>query len=274
MAATTFYRAVLRALLDARVPFLIGGSYALARHTRLDRRTKDLDLMIERGHWPAAVHALRAHGISTRLSFPHWLGKAIAPGAQVDVIFSSGNGLCLVDDTWFRHAEPARVLGFDVQLVPPEELIWSKAFVMERERFDGADVLHLMRATGRRLDWTRLCARFSGHEAVLAAHLVLLAYVYPGSIDVVPDGLLATLLARVAEVRAPSDWCRGTFLSRAQYLTDVTTGGLVDPRQRPDGPLTLLEIDRWTNAIDTDATRRPVHDPQLPLRRSRRRAIA
>jgi hypothetical protein len=36
----------------------------------------------------------------------------------------------------------------------------------------------------------------------------------------------------------------------------------------------LLEIDRWTNAIDTYAARRPVHDPQLPLRRSRRRAIA
>jgi hypothetical protein len=83
-----------------------------------------------------------------------------------------------------------------------------------------------------------------------------------------------TLLARAADTRAPADWCRGTFLSRAQYLTDVTAGGLIDPRQRPDGPLTLLEIDRWTNAIDTYAARRPVHDPQLPLRRSRRRAIA
>jgi hypothetical protein len=274
MATTVFYRAVLQALLEADVPFLIGGAYALARYTRIDRRTKDLDLMIERRHWRAAVHALRARGISTRLSFPHWLGKAIAPGAQVDIIFSSGNGLCDVDEAWFRHAEPARVLGFDVRLAPPEELIWSKAFVMERERFDGADVLHLIRAMGRALSWPRLCARFDRHEAVLAAHLLLFAYVYPGSIDVVPSGLVDTLLARAADARAPADWCRGTFLSRAQYLTDVTTGGLLDPRQRPDGPLTLLEIDRWTNAIDTYAARRPVHDPQLPLRRSRRRAIA
>jgi hypothetical protein len=274
MAATAFYRAVLGALLDADLPLLIGGAYALARHTRIDRRTKDLDLMIERRHWPATVHALRARGISTRLSFPHWLGKAITSGAQVDIIFSSGNGLCVVDEAWFRHAEPARVLGFDVKLAPIEEMIWSKAFVMERERFDGADVLHLIRATGRRLDWPRLCARFDGHEAVLAAHLLLFAYVYPGSRDVIPEGLVDALIARAADTHAPPDWCRGTFLSRAQYLTDVTTGGLIDPRQRPAGPLTLLEIDRWTNAIDTYAARRPVHDPHLPLRRSRRRAIA
>ena len=59
----------------------------------------------------------------------------------------------MVDDLWFTHAAPGRVLGVPVLLCPPEEMIWSKAFIMERERYDGADVAHLILACGRELDW-------------------------------------------------------------------------------------------------------------------------
>ena len=37
-----FYRAVLRTLRDAEIPFLIGGTYALARYTAIDRSTMSL----------------------------------------------------------------------------------------------------------------------------------------------------------------------------------------------------------------------------------------
>jgi hypothetical protein len=30
--------------------------------------------------------------------------------------------------------------------VAVEEMVWQKAFIMERERFDGADVVHLIQA--------------------------------------------------------------------------------------------------------------------------------
>ena len=33
-----------------------------------------------------------------------------------------------------------------MRLIPVEEMIWSKGLIMERERFDGADVTHLIRA--------------------------------------------------------------------------------------------------------------------------------
>jgi hypothetical protein len=156
-----FYRAVLRTLRDAEIPFLIGGTYALARYTAIDRSTKDLDLMVRRRDWPAIARALREQHIYTRLPFPHWLGKALHGKSQVDVIFSGGNGLTKVDDEWIARGVPARVLGFNVDLSPPEELLWSKAFVMERERFDGADVLHLILAMVDDLDWRHLCERIS-----------------------------------------------------------------------------------------------------------------
>ena len=145
-APVRFYREVLGSLLERDIPFLIGGAFAYARHAGIDLRTKDLDLMIEARAWPSVARVLRGHGIYTTLKFPHWLGKALSPDGQVDIIFNSGAGLSPVDASWFRHGVPDTVLGRRVKLCPVEELIWSKAFIMERERFDGADVLHLIRA--------------------------------------------------------------------------------------------------------------------------------
>jgi hypothetical protein len=252
-----FYRQVLRALREADLPFLIGGAYAMARYTQIDRTTKDLDLMIRRADWPPIARVLREHGIYTRLSFPHWLGKALQGTAQVDIIFSSGNAIASVDDEWFRRGVPARVLGFQVQLAPPEELLWSKAFVMERERFDGADVLHLILRMGRSFDWLHLCDRFTGHERVLLTHLLLFGYVYPDDADIVPAWVLRRLYAApIASGQPGVRLCRGPILSRAQYLVDVEKWGYADARLPPFGRLAPRENDIWTRAIRAHWSRR------------------
>jgi hypothetical protein len=252
---TGFYRHVLSALGEARVPFLIGGAYAFCRHVGIDRGTKDLDIMICGEDWPVAAQALRARRIVTRLVFPHWLGKALALGAQVDIIFNGGNGLTRVSRDWFEHAVPSRVLGHEALLCPPEELLWSKSFVMERERFDGADVLHLLRAFADRLDWPRLCRRFAGHELVLRAHLLLFQYAYPGEADRVPSWVGPALASAVDPVSGEGELCRGTSLSRAQYLVDVEKWGYVDSRLPPFGHFTDMQWLRWTNAINARESR-------------------
>jgi hypothetical protein len=245
-----FYRTVLRALRDARIPFLIGGGYATARHTHIDRAAKDLDILIKQDDWPASARALRGVGIRACLPYPHWLGKAIGRNGMVDIIFNSGNAVARVDDDWFEHAVEARVLGFSVRLCPPEELLWSKAFVMERERFDGADVLHIILTVGRRLDWHRLCRRFEGHEPVLLAHLNLFGYVYPGQNGVIPPWVVRHLAgAPGPAVPAGARLCRGTVLSRQQYLVDVTRWGFLDGRLPPYGRMTARERAIWTAAI-------------------------
>jgi hypothetical protein len=248
---TQFYRTVIAVLKGANVPFLVGGAYALSTYTRINKRTKDLDLMIRRLDWPDVARALRGAGILARLSYPHWLGKAQSNGALVDIIFSSGNGGCEVDAGWFEQAPTARILDSVVLLAPPEELIWSKAFVMERERFDGADVLHLVRALAEILDWRRLRDRFSGHEEVLLSHLVLFRYAYPGEADRVPGELLRELFGIVdGRPARRTKLCRGTLLSRAQYLVDVSAGGLIDARRPPFGRLSRRELQIWTRGID------------------------
>ena len=123
---------------------------------------------------------------------------------------------------------------------------------MDRERFDGADVLHLIRACQDLLNWDRLLELFERYPRVLFAHLVLFGFVYPGRSDKVPPWVLAHLWSRIGEEHreGSSELCRGTVLSRGQYLVDVEHWGYTDARMFPFGTMTRQEIDRWTQGID------------------------
>jgi len=240
--ARVFYRRAMRTLQKAGVPFLVGGAYAFERCTGIARASKDLDVFVRPSDCRGALDVLARAGYRTELTFPVWLGKAFSGRDYIDVIFSSGNGVAQVDDGWFAHAIPERVLGLSVELCPIEETIWSKAYVMERERYDGADVVHLLRAAGQAIDWRRLLGRFGAHWRVLLSHLVLYGFVYPGEQSRVPAWVLEELTRRLrTEVEAPGSearLCQGTVLSAAQYLADIEQWGYEDARLRPRGKLT------------------------------------
>src|SRR5438093_7082556 len=124
--AAEFYQSAVQAVARAGVPFLVGGAYALARYTGVVRHTKDFDFFVRPEDAERTLEVLAAQqGCRTELTFPHWLGKVYWNGEFCDVIFSSGNGVCRVDDTWFEHAPSAEVLGERVLLIPAEEMIWS-----------------------------------------------------------------------------------------------------------------------------------------------------
>ena len=46
--------------------------------------------------------------------------------------------------------------------------------------------------------------------------------------------------------------CRGTVLSRQQYLVDVQDWGYADPRTQPDNPMSTTDIAIWTAGIGHD----------------------
>jgi hypothetical protein len=122
-AGFRFYRDVLACLDREGVPFLVGGAYALGHYTGIVRHTKDLDLFTRPADAPRVLDLIKGCGYRTEMTFAHWLAKAFAEDDFVDVIFSSGNGMCPVDDGWFAHAPPARMLGHQVRLIPAEEMI-------------------------------------------------------------------------------------------------------------------------------------------------------
>src|SRR5690349_94408 len=121
-------------LLDAGVPFLVGGAYAYATYTGIYRDTKDLDLFPRKGDAERALVVLERDGWRTERTDEVWIYKAFKGEHFVDFIFSSGNGVATVDDAWFVHAQAATVFGYPCFIAPVEEMIWSKAFVNERER--------------------------------------------------------------------------------------------------------------------------------------------
>ena len=181
-----FYREAMEFLARANIPFLVGGAFAFIHQAGIDRSTKDLDIFVLPSDVQRLLRASTDAGFEADLVFSHWLAKIRAPSGFVDVIFSSGNGVAVVDDGWFAHASEREVLGVKVLVAPPEESIWSKSFVMERERFDGADVAHIILALGDTLDWRRLIDRFGPHWRVLFAHLVLFGFIYPSVRSKVP----------------------------------------------------------------------------------------
>ncbi len=252
--AAEFYKHVVHVLQAEKVPFLVGGAYTLAYYTGIVRHTKDFDLFVRPQDAQGVLDLLAAHGYQTEMTFPHWLGKAFHADEFCDIIFSSGNGVARVDDAWFEYAPLGEILGEQVLLSPVEEMIWSKGFVIERERFDGADICHLLRARGEVFDWRRLLDRFGPHWRVLFSHLVLFGFVYPGERDKVPQWVMAELTQRLRdETAAPpleEKVCQGTLLSRVQYLKDISDWGYRDPRVGPHGTMTPRDVWWWTAAAN------------------------
>ena len=252
-AAASFYADALFLLDRAAVPYLVGGSYAFASYSRISRETKDFDIFLMRDDLPRALEVFERSGCTTELPFPHWLGKVHSGDHFMDLIFSSGNGVARVDESWFEHAVDADVLGRRMRLCPAEEMIWSKAYVQERERYDGADVMHLIRALGPTLDWARLIARFGDHWRLLLSIVVLFGFVYPDHRRQIPAGVLSELLRRLDGdgADAADRVCHGTLLSREQYLVDLEQFGYADARVQPLGNMTEQETRIWTDAIRT-----------------------
>src|SRR5882672_221233 len=72
---------------------------------------------------------------------------------------------------------PATVVGIQTHILAAEELLASKLFVVRRERFDGADIAHIIYATAGQLDWSRILELSGAHWEMLFWSLVLFRYI-------------------------------------------------------------------------------------------------
>jgi Nucleotidyl transferase of unknown function (DUF2204) len=246
--AQKFYHTALGYLLDAGIPFLVGGAYAFRHYTGITRHTKDFDIFVRERDSAAILRILAEHGYRTEVTSPHWLAKAFCDNHFIDIIFGSANGVSPVDELWFERAHTAEILGYTLKLVPPEEMIWQKAFIMERERFDGADVAHLLLKQGLNLDWYHLLDRFGGNWRVLLSHLILFQFIYPTTREAVPNWVLHELLQRAQgnNSGATDDalLCNGTLLSGEQYAIDVGQWGFENVRQLIGGETPEQRVQR------------------------------
>lgn len=222
------YRGVLESLQQARIPYAVAGAFALHKHTGIWRVTKDLDIVLEARSVPDALLRLRQMGFETRIEDPIWLAKASRGEYFVDLITALGNAVLIVDRTWLERAEPYEIFGIRCRVLAAEEVIASKLFVSHRERFDGADIAHLIRSCGSHLDWDRLQHLVSEHWELLLWSLIFFAYIYPSRVSIVPQQLWTELMRRLEERVQHSNKdepFRGTLIDPNMFAIDVKERG-------------------------------------------------
>jgi len=224
-------REVLVALEQKRIPFAVAGAYALLQHTGICRTTKDLDLFLTPQNWLPALRYLEQHGFQCEVCDPVWLAKVRRDDYFVDLITGMSNAALSVDESWLRHAQPATVLGVPTRVLAAEELLVSKLFVTRRERFDGADIVHIIYGTAGNLDWGRILHLAGEHWEMLLWVLVLFRYVYPAQTHYVPAVLWQDLLDRFRKLVLEPDGqgtFRGSLIDDNMFAIDVNDWGLDD----------------------------------------------
>jgi predicted nucleotidyltransferase len=231
----SLFREVLQLLTEQDVPFVVSGAFALQTHTGIYRDTKDLDLFLSTEDAQRAIRVLQKDGFQCEVTDPVWLAKAHRGEFFVDLITGMSNGVVKVDRSWIDRATPSKLFGVPVRVLGPEELILSKLFVTRRERFDGADIAHVIYGTHGQLDWDWLLQSVGEHWEVLYWMLVLFHYAYPAKADYVPSHIWDDLNSRFqTAVRNPDRNApfRGSLIDPLMFAIDVDEWGMPDMNEQ------------------------------------------
>ena len=195
-------------------------------YTGIYRDTKDLDIFCKPSEYPKILKHFADKGFETQLTDVRWLAKVFSGEYFIDIIFDTVNNICTVDDSWYENAHKGQFAGVDVLFIPPEELIWCKIYVQNRERYDGADLNHVILRYGKNLDWKRILFRLDPHWHLLLAQILQFQFVYPSDYhDIIPKWLFDELMQRAHEQYdlppAVERVCRGPVIDQTQYMIDI-----------------------------------------------------
>lgn len=223
------FQDVLNIFEEKAIKYAVAGAYALNVHTGICRDTKDLDVFLTMRNAQTALRSLRERGFECEVCDPVWLYKAHRKEYFVDLITGMSSAVLTVEDSWINRAQPAVVEGIDSRVLAAEELLASKLFVTRRERFDGADIAHVIYAKRGKLDWQRILSLAGENWEVLFWALVLFHYVYPAQIDFVPRNVWQNLMKRFQETIChpdPHAKFRGSLIDDKMFAIDVKEWGL------------------------------------------------
>jgi hypothetical protein len=169
------YRRVIQEARAGGIRLAFGGAFATAVYTGELRNTKDLDLYVLPPDRERMIEATARAGLEDyfeRLPYDReWIYRASQGDVIVDVIWAMANQRTSVDSVWLTNGPSVRIRGEELRAIPIEELIWSKLYVMQRERCDWGDVLNLVGSGTDSIDWARLVDRLAEDAPLLAGAL-------------------------------------------------------------------------------------------------------
>ncbi|HET8547024.1 MAG TPA: nucleotidyltransferase [Bryobacteraceae bacterium] len=189
------YERVMRCANQRGIHYAIGGAVAMGAYTERWRNTKDVDLYVVPVDRERMVEVFRDCGLADfhdRMPYDRrWIyrGYDEPSGSIVDVIWAMANMRTEVDQRWLTHGKQFITGDMIFRVLPPEELIWSKLYVIQRERCDWPDVLNILYATASCLQWNELLARLGDDAPLLKAVLSIFAWMCPEAAESIPEAI-------------------------------------------------------------------------------------
>jgi hypothetical protein len=192
------YERVLEAADRLGIRYAVGGGLAFSHYARRWRNTKDIDIYVMPAMKEAMIGIVQGAGLRDYYEVMgydrNWIYRSHdGRGTIVDVMWQMANYRAEVDEAWLTRGDLVKLHGRTVRLLPAEELMWSKLYIMQRERCDWGDLLNIMYARGPALDWGHLLGRVGEDRRVLAGVLEVFVWACPDRARELPVGVWESL---------------------------------------------------------------------------------
>jgi hypothetical protein len=212
-----FYDDVLAAARGTGKPFALGGALAWATYCGHYRNTKDIDLYVpleSKKDFIDAVTKVGATDYYSTLAYDRgWIYRSTRDGCIADLIWAMANYVRPVDSDYFNGKTMLSLRGNLYGVLPAEELILNKLYIMNRTRCDWFDVFNLLYMTKGSLDWERLVSKMDEDSILLASALRIFAWLCPGRVKLFPVDLWEKL-----EMAKPEEDGADIIERRVNYL--------------------------------------------------------
>lgn len=191
------YACILHHACEEGIPFALGGGLALGYYTGHLRRSRDLDIYVSpeyRERMKALVTRCGLIDYFDTCAYDRgWIYRAHTDGIIVDTIWAMANRRTLVDEVWTSTGPMIQLCGQSFRVIPPEELIWSKLYVLQRDRCDWPDIMSLIYATGPTLQWKHLLRRVGADLPLLRGLLSVFSWISPAKAAAMPADVWTSL---------------------------------------------------------------------------------
>jgi hypothetical protein len=206
------YRRVSEGAREAGIPFAVGGAFGTAVYTGELRNTKDFDFYVLPEHRDAMKEVISQAGLEDhhdRLPYNQsWIYRGSLGDVIVDAIWAMANLRADVDHRWLSHGLEVTIRGEPMRAIPIEELIWSKLYVVQRDRSDWGDVFNLIDARAESVDWDHLLTRLADDAPLLTGALAVFSWLAPSRARDIPRPVWSRLGLSPPDDRDASDVTR------------------------------------------------------------------
>lgn len=216
------YERAISAIRKTGRPFMLAGAFSLATYTGRWRNTKDIDFYVLPDDREPLIQALSAADFTDyydKLPYVrHWIYRAHRGDCIVDLIWAMANQRSQVDEQWFERATHVSVRGEQLLVVPAEELLWCKLYVLQKDRCDWPDIFNLIHAISGHMDWDHLTDRLGDDLPLLIGLLNVYCWLCPGSDLSLPQQLRAILPACAQANGTVEDQCHIDWLDTRPWF--------------------------------------------------------